>query len=201
MEFFERLLERLLEWLPLDWLPLALPIPRSQMLVMGLIIAAGLVVVRLLRRRRSKLVAAPGVLLDELGERVTVKAHTLMDGGDVSMFNLLLLAVRDHFLLLSKIPLRSLVQLRVDDDSLKRGLAQTLRNVTVDFVMVHPGTRLPVKAIFVRKPGDDAMASSSQERLVDAVFHEAGIEVIRIDQEGRYSVERLINLLGLDEEA
>ena len=75
-----------------------------------------------------------------------------------------------------------------------------LRNVTVDFVAVHPGTKLPVKAIFVRKPERDAMASRSQERLVEALFHKAGIEVIRLDQEARYSVERLNNLLGLEEE-
>ena len=116
------------------------------------------------------------------------------------MFNLLLLAVRDHFLLLSKIPLRSLVQLRVDDRSSKRAVAQALRNVTVDFVLVHPGTRLPVKAVFLEKPGDEATASHAQEWLVEAVFLKAGIEVIWLDQEARYSVEELTNLLGLDEE-
>lgn len=123
-----------------------------------------------------------------------------MNDLEVALFNLLLLAVRDHFLLLSKVSLRNLVHLRVDDDSSKRVLAQTLRHVTVDFVVVHPGTQLPVKAIFLGKPGDDATASSSQERLVEALFHQAGIEVIRLDPEVRYSVERLTNLLGLEEE-
>ena len=192
--------ERLLEWLPRAWLDLASHPPSFRTLVAGLIIVAGLVVVLLLRRRRSKLVPAPGMWIDGIGERVAVKAQPLMDGPDVSMFNLLLLAVRDHFLLLSKIPLRSLVHLRVEDDVLKRVVAQNLRHVSVDFVLVHPGTRLPVTAIFVRKPGSDPMASSSQERLVEALLHKAGIDVIRLDQEVRYSVERLINLLGLDEE-
>lgn len=195
MDVFKKLLEKLLEWLPLASHP-----PLSQMLVVGLILVTGLVVVVLLRPRRPQRAPAPGVLVDGIGERVAVKVQPLMDGPDVSLFNLLLMAVRDHFLLLSKIPLRSLVHLRVEDDSFRRALAQTLRNVTVDFVVVHPGTRLPVKAIFLRKPGDDAVASSSQERVVEALFHKAGIEVIRLDQEGRYSVERLTNLLGLDEE-
>ena len=195
MDLFERLLERLLEWLPL-----VSHSPLFQVLVVGLILVTGLVVFLLLRRPRPKLVLAPGVWVDGLGAHVTVKVQPLMNGSDVSLFNLLLLAVRDHFLLLSKIPLRSLVHLRVEDDSFKRVVAQTLRNVTVDFVMVHPGTRLPVKAIFVRKPGDDAVVSSSQERLVEAVFQKAGIEVIRLYQEVRYSVEQLTNLLGLEEE-
>jgi len=153
--------------------------------------------VRLGRRKR---VNTDGMWIDEIGEHVSAMARPLMDGPDVSMFNLLLLAVRDHFLLLSKISLRSLVQLRVEDDAFKRVVAQHLRHVTVDFVLVHPGTRLPVKAIFVRKPEDDPMTASSQERLVEAVFQKAGIEVIRLDQEVRYSVERLTNLLGLDED-
>ena len=195
MDVLERLLERLLEWLPLASHP-----PISQMLVMGLILVTGLVVLVLLRSRRSPGVPAPGVMVDGIGERVAVKVQPLMDGSDVSLFNLLLLAVRDHFLLLSKIPLRNLLHLRVEDDSFRRALVQTLRNVTVDFVAVHPGTRLPVKAIFVGKPGDDAVASSAQERVVEALFHKAGIEVIRLDREARYSVEQLTDLLGLDEE-
>ena len=116
------------------------------------------------------------------------------------MFNLLLLAVRDHFLLLSKVPLRNLLQLRVEDDSSKRAVAQALRNVTVDFVLVHPGTRLPVKAVFLEKPGDDATASQAQEWLREALLLKAGIAVIWLDQEVRYSVEQLTNLLDLDED-
>ena len=197
MDLVERLLERLL-----DWLPLASPIPRSQILVVGLIVLAGCVVfVVLVRRRRAKLVPAPGALIEAIEDHVSAMARPLMDGPDVSMFNLLLLAVRDHFLLLSKVPLRTLVQLRVDDDSSKRVVAQALRNVTVDFVLVHPGTGLPVKAVFLEKPGDTATASHAQEWLVEVLFQKAGIEVIRLDQEARYSVERLTNLLGLDEEA
>ena len=201
MDFFDRLLERLLDWLPLEWLPWASHPPRSRTLVVGLIVLGFVVVVVLLRRWRSKRRPVPGARIDGIEEQVSAMARPLMDGPDVSMFNLLLLAVREHFLLLPKIPLRSLVHLRVENDSVKRVLAQNLRNVTVDFVAVHPGTRLPVKAIFLRKPKDDAMASSPQERLVEALLHQAGIEVIRLDQEARYSVEQLIDLLGLEEEA
>lgn len=196
MDFFERLLE----WLPLDWLPLDAYPPLSQMLVVGLILVTGLVLVVLVRRRRRGGGHTHGRWIDGIEERVAARAQPLMNDLEVALFNLLLLAVRDHFLLLSKVSLRNLVHLRVDDDSSKRVLAQTLRHVTVDFVVVHPGTQLPVKAIFLGKPGDDATASSSQERLVEALFHQAGIEVIRLDPEVRYSVERLTNLLGLEEE-
>ena len=203
MIFFQRLLERLLLngflliGFPTCLSPSALSGPRG-----GLqLLLAGLVIVVLLRSRRPQGVPARDVRIDGIEERVAVKAQPLMNGSEVWIFNLLLLAVRDHFLLLSKIPLKSLVHLRVDDDFSKRVLAQILRNVTVDFVAVHPGTKLPVKAIFVRKPEHDAMVSRSQERLVEALFHKAGIEVIRLDQEVRYSVEGLSNLLGLEEDS
>ena len=196
MDLFKSLLERLLAWLPFDTHPVL-----SQVLGLGLIVVVALVVVALWFWRRSrKLVPAPGVWIDGLGNQVSAMVRPLMDGPDVSMFNLLLLAVRDHFLLLSKIPLRSLMHLRVEDDSVKRALAPILRNVTVDFVAVHPGTRLSVKAIFVRKPKDKVMASSSQDRLVEALLHKAGIDVLRLDPDVLYSVERLTNLLGLEED-
>jgi len=196
MDLFKSLLERLLAWLPFDTHPAL-----SQVLGLGLIVVMALVVVVLwLWRRSRKLVPAPGVWIDGLGNQVSAMVRPLMDGPDVSMFNLLLLAVREHFLLLSKIPLRSLMHLRVEDDSVKRALAPILRNVTVDFVAVHPGTRLPVKAIFVRKPKDKVMASSSQDRLVEALLRKAGIDVLRLDPDVLYSVERLTNLLGLEED-
>ncbi|MDE0145159.1 MAG: DUF2726 domain-containing protein [Nitrospira sp.] len=196
MNLFESFLERLLAWLPFATHPVL-----SQVLGLVLIVVVVLVVVTLWFWRRSpKFVPAPGARIDGLGNQVSAMARPLMDGSDVSMFNLLLMAVREHFLLLSKIPLRSLMHLRVEDDSIKRALAQTLRNVTVDFVAVHPGTRLPVKAIFLTKPEDDVMASSSQDRLVEALLRKAGIDVLRLDPEVLYSVERLTNLLGLEED-
>ncbi len=196
MDWFENLLETLFAWLPLGS-----HAPQSRTLVVGLLGVAGFVVaVMLARRRRPTPGPAPAARIDVIAGHVLAMPRPLMDGPDVSMFNLLLLAVRDHFLLLSKIPLKSLVHLRVEDEAVRRALAQSLRNVTVDFVAVHPGTRLPVKVMFVRKPGDDAMASGSQERLVESLFHRAGIDVIRLDQEAQYSVERLTNLLGLDED-
>lgn len=196
MDLFERLLERLLEWLPLGTHP-----PPSRTLVVGLIVVVGFVVVVMLwRRRKRQSSPAHDAWIDGIEERITVKTQPLMNDADVSMFNLLLLAVRDHFLLLSKVPLRNLLQLRVEDDSSKRAVAQALRNVTVDFVLVHPGTRLPVKAVLLEKPDDDATASHAREWLVEALFLKAGTEVIWLDQESRYSVEQLTHLLGLDEE-
>ena len=196
MDVFESLLERLLAWLPFATHPVL-----SQVLGLGLIVVVALVVVALwLWRRSPKLVPDPGARIDGLGTQVSAMVRPLMDGPDVSMFNLLLLAIREHFLLLSKIPLRSLMHLRIEDDSVKRALAPVLRNVTVDFVAVHPGTRLPVKAIFVRKSKDDVIAPSSQDRLVEALLRKAGIDVLRLDPDVLYSVERLTNLLGLEEE-
>ncbi|MYA27986.1 MAG: DUF2726 domain-containing protein [Nitrospira sp. SB0672_bin_25] len=194
MDLFGRVLEKVLEWLPLASHP-----PLSQLLVAGLILLTGFVFV-LMRPRRRQSGPAHDAWIDGIEERVTAKPQPLLNDAEVSVFNLLLLAVRDHFLLLSKVPLRNLLQLRVEDDSSKRAVAQALRNVTVDFVLVHPGTRLPVKAVFLEKPGDDATASQAQEWLREALLLKAGIAVIWLDQEVRYSVEQLTHLLDLEEE-
>lgn len=195
MDFFEKMLEKLPEWLPLASHP-----PLSQLLAVVLLVVTGLVIIMLFRPRRRGGGRSHDTWIDGIEDRVSVKAQPLMNGPEVAVFNLLLLAVRDHFLLLSKVPLRSLLQLRVEDDSSKRTVAQALRNVTVDFVLVHPGSRLPVKAVFLEKPGDEATASQAQEWLGEALLLKAGIEAIWLDQEARYSVEQLTKLLGLDEE-
>jgi hypothetical protein len=200
MDFIDKFLERLLAWYPRDWLPLASHSPLGQMLVVGLIILTLFVIVVLVRFGRRRRVNADGMWIDEIGGHVSAMARPLMDGPDVSMFNLLLLAVRDHCLLLSKIPLRNLLHLRVEDHAFKRLVAQSLRNVTVDFVLVHPGTRLPVKVVFLEKPGEETAASHEQGWLAEALFLKAGIEVIWLDRETRYSVEQLTHLLGLDED-
>ncbi len=195
MDLFERLPERLLAWLPLATHP-----PLSQLLAVVLVVVTCLVIVVLFRLRRRGGRHPDNIWTDGIEKQITVRAQPLMNGSEVAVFNLLLMAVRDHFLLLSKVPLRNLLQLRVDDASSKRAVAQALRNVTVDFVLVHPGTRLPVKVVFLEKPDDDVLVSPAQGWLVEALFLKVGIEVIWLDQDIRYSMEQLTNLLGLQEE-
>ncbi len=177
----------------LDWLLLQFPLTIFQLIAVGLIAVVGMVMVRLIRRRRSKAVRA-----GRLSDPVAARARQLMDDSDVELLNLLSLVAHDHFLVLAKLPLRSLFRVRVRDASDTRVVAHAIGGITVDFVLIHPGTRRAVKAIFVGKSWDDSAASPWREPWVDDLFLDAEIDVIRLDRDARYSVEQLTALLGLE---
>ncbi len=191
-------LERLMS-LP-GWLSLMFPVPRSLVFTVGLVAALGLAMFLVVRLRRSRAARAPGMKVERPPETVTARARELMDDSEVALLNLLLLAARDHFLVLAKIPLMRLMRLQVWDDFDAQVVAKGIRKMTVDFVLLHPGTRRAVKAIFVEKPGDNALSWHVRQPWLDMLFRDAEIEVIRLDWDVRYNVEQLTELLGIKDE-
>lgn len=171
----------------------------SQILIVGLMIVTGLLVVQLVRPWLSTAARRRNMSADRIAETVKAQARQLMNESEIALFNLVHLVIRDRFLLLAKVPVRGLLHLNVEDDLAKRGVVQAIRNLTVDLVLVHPGTRLPVKAIVIRRPHQPLFLPRSQDQLLQALFHDAEIEVIRLDHDTQYSVEQLTELLGLQE--
>lgn len=179
---------------------LTVPVPRVLVFAVGGVVALGVVVWLLIRRKRSRAVSAYGMRVERLPETVAAEARELMDESDVTLLNLLMLVARDRFLVLAKVPLTRLLRLRVRDDFDARVVAKAIRGITVDFVLLHPGTRQTARAVFVERP--DARSSLQRERhlWLDMLFHEAGIEVIRLDRDGRYNVEHITDLLGITDD-
>ena len=168
-------------------------------LVTGLVMVTGFLVIRLVRPWRTKTARSSKTGADRVLEVVTARARRLLNESEVALFNLVHLVVRDRYLLLAKVPVRSLLHLNVDDDLAKRSVARAIRTMTIDLVLIHPGTRLPVKAVVLRKSDQCVFSSKSLDHLMQTLFRQAEIEVIRLDHDAQYSVERLTELLGLQE--
>lgn len=179
---------------------LTFPVPRALVFAVGGMVALGVVVWLLVRRKRSRAVSAYGMRVERLPETVAAEARELMDESDVTLLNLLMLVARDRFLVLAKVPLTRLLRLQVRDDFDAQIVAKAIRGITVDFVLLHPGTRRPARAVFVERP--DARSPLWRERRLwlDMLFHEAEIEVSRLDRDGRYNVEHLADLLGITDD-
>jgi len=179
---------------------LTFPVLHALVLAVGGVMALGVVVWLLVRRKRSRAVSAHGMRVERLPETVTAEARELMDESDVTLLNLLMLVARDRFLVLAKVPLTRLLRLRVRDDFDAQIVAKAIRRITVDFVLLHPGTRRAARAVFVERP--EARSSLWRERRLwlDMLFHEAEIEVIRLDRDGRYNVEHIADLLGITDD-
>lgn len=171
----------------------------SLVLVAGLVMVTGLFVIRLLKPWITKTARSRKTRADRIVEMVTGRARQLLDESEVALFNLVHLVIRDRYLLLAKVPVRSLLHLNADDDLVKYHVARAVRTMTVDLVLIHPGTRLPVKAVVIRKSDQCLFASKSLDHLMQTLFRQAEIEVIRLDRDAQYSVERLTESLGLQE--
>ena len=180
-----------------DWLSIMDHVRLSPAVTAGLIAALVITLLLLVWRRRSRAAAPRGMRNERPPETVTARARELMDDSDVALLNLLSLVVRDHFLVLAKMPLTRLMRLQVRDDFDAQVVAKAIRTMTVDFVLLHPGTRRAVKAIFVTKQGDDPMSRHMRYPWLDMLFRDAEIEVIRLDQERWYNVQQLTTLLGI----
>lgn len=171
----------------------------SPVLVGGLAVGTGFLVIRLVQLWRTKTARSGKTRTDRIVEMVTARARRLLNESEVALFNLVHLVIRDRYLLLAKVPVRNLLHLNVDDDLVKRSIARAVRTMTIDLVLIHPGTRLPVKAVVIRKSDQCLFSSESLDHLMQTLFRQAEIEVIRIDRDAQYSVERLTESLGLQE--
>ncbi|MEC9005903.1 MAG: DUF2726 domain-containing protein [Nitrospirota bacterium] len=172
----------------------------SQILMLALIIVILVLVYYLMRpwwrqRRQSRLdlrIAIP--------EFLSVSQRPFIPSSEVVLFNLLHLAARDVFLVFAKIPIRTLVQVGVDDMEARREVVKTLRAVTADYVLVHPGTMLPTKIVMIESVKQDPEQTNLVSILMKMICQEAEIDIIWLNTHRNYSVNELSEVLGLKED-
>jgi hypothetical protein len=137
---------------------------------------------------------------ENLPNTLTAHARSLIPPQEVALFNLLHLVSRDIFLAFAKVPFRSLVQVNTDDEDARRECVKTMRSLTADFVLVHPGTMLPSKIIMVGGKDNDSIQSNSPNTLMKVLCQEAEIDLIWLEAAKNYSAMELTEILGLKEE-
>lgn len=136
-----------------------------------------------------------------LSESVSVEPRVLLAKSEAALFNVLRLAVQDSYLVLAKLPLRHIVKLDTQDQSAKRGLFKSIQRMTLDFVLVHPGTLTAAWVIvLVDEVESEENEEGSSVDLLDALCHESGIDVLRLDAQTTYTIPQLVQRLGLAEE-
>jgi hypothetical protein len=130
---------------------------------------------------------------------VSVSARPVLTPTEAEFYNLLKLTVQDRYLLLAQVPIWCLVEVRSDDETLRRSLLGKIALKRVDFVLIHPGT-LAVAKVVELKPAAISPKQLSRDRLVEAVFKQAGIEQVHVPPKAGsgYTMPMLANLLGLE---
>lgn len=115
---------------------------------------------------------------------------------ELSLYNLLQMAVQDRYLILAQVPLWSCVSVETPGNARSRLLTH-LALKRVDFALVHPGTRHVEQVVQI----DDASSDPSQverQRVIESIVDAAGIKLVQVRSKKSYTVPELTALLGLE---
>ncbi|NOS79582.1 MAG: DUF2726 domain-containing protein [Nitrospira sp.] len=121
---------------------------------------------------------------------------SLLTEQEVLLYNLIRLAVQDHYLVFSQVPLWAFVRI----EAVGEVRAQAFRQIAlkrVAFVLVHPGTRQVEQAVQVE---DIALrrGQESRQRVIESVLDAAGIKLVTLRVQKSYTVPALASLLGCE---
>ncbi len=129
---------------------------------------------------------------------VSVSAGPLLSERDLSLYNVIRLAVQDHFLVFAQVPLWAFLSVNADRQDRRRILNRVALK-RVDFVLVHPGSRQVTQVVQVAE-GPASPPQEERRRVIESVVRAAGIALVTLQAEHRYSAPEMAALLGLGPE-
>jgi hypothetical protein len=127
---------------------------------------------------------------------VIVTASPLLTESEVALYNLIRMAVQEHYLVFAQVPLWSFVSI----EAVGKSRCQVLHHMAlkrVDFVLVHPGSRQVEQVVEVETAAlrpDQA----ERQRVIESVLDTAGIKLVRLQLNKSYTVPDLAGALGLE---
>lgn len=129
--------------------------------------------------------------------QVSIRSQPLLTKEEAAFYNLLKLTVEDRYLVLAQVPVWCLVDVQAKDPKARSNFLNTIALRRVDFVLVHPGTLATAKIIELDDPAVSAAQKQARNKLLDSVFKEAGIALVRLQNPGSYTAPTLAAALGL----
>ncbi|NOT22513.1 MAG: DUF2726 domain-containing protein [Nitrospiraceae bacterium] len=130
---------------------------------------------------------------------VTLRPQPLLTDTDLLLYNLIRLAVEDHYLVFARVPLWSVVS--VEGDGKVR--LQVLRQIALkqlDFVLVHPGTKVAEQVVLLEDGFPPQPHEVSRRQDIQSVLQAAGITLTILKPQTSYTVLQLAQLLGVSED-
>lgn len=133
-----------------------------------------------------------------LSPGVTITSAPLLTEEDVLLYNLVRMAVQDHYLVFAQVPLWSFVSV----EAMGKARSQVLNHMAlkrVDFVLVHPGSR-QVERVVQIEDGSPRPHQAERQRVIESVLDAAGIKLVKVRSKKSYTIPDLAALLGLEAE-
>ena len=130
---------------------------------------------------------------------VTLRPQPLLTDTDLLLYNLIHLAVQDHYLVFARVPLWSVVSVEAEG----KARSQVLRQIALkqlDFVLVHPGTKAAEQVVLLDEGSSPQPHEVIRRREIQSVLQAAGIKLTTLKPHTSYTVPQLAQLLGVGDD-
>lgn len=129
---------------------------------------------------------------------VTLKPQILLSDAELLLYNLIRMAVQDRYLVFAQVPLWRIVAVEAEGES----RMQVLRHLAlkqVDFVLVHPGSRLVEQVVQLEDDPSVDPEDKVRGREIQRIVQAAGIRVTTLKVQPTYTIQQLEQLLGMSD--
>jgi hypothetical protein len=140
--------------------------------------------------RKETFVLPPGV---------TLRPQPLLTDTDLLLYNLIRLAVEDHYLVFARVPLWSVVSVEAEEKARLHVLRQIALK-QLDFVLVHPGTKAAEQVVLIEEGFPPQPHEITRRRKIQSVLQAAGITLTSLNPHTSYTVPQLAQLLGVGDD-
>ena len=127
---------------------------------------------------------------------VTLRPQALLTDTELLLYNLIRLAVEDHYLVFAMVPLWSVVSVEAEG----KARSQVLRQIALkqlDFVLVHPGTKAAEQVVLLEEGLPPQPHELTRRRELQSVLQAAGITLTILKPHTSYTVPQLAQLFGV----
>lgn len=129
---------------------------------------------------------------------VTIAPAPLLTEEEVALYSLLRMAVQEHYLVFSQVPLWSFVSVEAAGNVRPHVLRQIALK-RVDFVLVHPGSCRVERVVQIeREPS--LPHQDERQSVIESVLQAAGIKLTKLKPKKTHSLPDLTARLGIAEE-
>ena len=130
---------------------------------------------------------------------VTLRPQPLLTDAELLLYNLIRLAVEDHYLVFAKVPLWSVVSVEAEGTA----RSQVLRQIALkqlDFVLVHPGSKLVEQVVLIEEEPLSQPHEVTRRQEIQPVLQAAGITFTALKSHMSYTVPQLAQLFGVGDD-
>lgn len=133
-----------------------------------------------------------------LSPGVRISSTPLLSEMDLFFYNVIRLAVQDHFLVFAQVPLWAFVSVEAPGQA-RTEVLNRIALKRVDFVLVHPGSRQVEQVVQIEESAARPHQAERQ-RVIASICDAAGIKLVKICPQKSYSTRDMAALLGFPPE-